>query len=237
MSKDPVPQETWNELAQIVVSELTLSDLLDQVARLAQRTISEVVDASVTLIDQEHAYSAAFTGPVALKLDERQYEAGYGPCLDAADSGTVLQLVDTKETEAYQAFAKEAVAHEVRSTLAVGLPVGDGLSGALNLYSGIPGRFDPDTVGTAKTFASYAAVALTNTSLYENAVAVGDNLRRALESRAVIEQAKGILIADHHCDADAAFRLLSQLSQTSNRKLRDVATALVEERIQRGRPG
>jgi GAF domain-containing protein len=226
------PTEAWSHLARIVVSNLALNDLLEQVAALAKRAIPDIAETSVTLIDGDHAYSAAFTGPIALSLDERQYEAGYGPCLDAADSGLVIQIADTLASSDYPAFAKQAAAQGIRNTLSVGLPVNHGMSGALNMYATDPGRFDSETVEVAKTFATYAAVALANTSLYESAVALSENLRRAMDSRGVIEQAKGILIAERRCDAEEAFRVLSRMSQESNRKLRDIAVELVRDRGQ-----
>jgi AmiR/NasT family two-component response regulator len=62
-------------------------------------------------------------------------------------------------------------------------------------------------------------------------------VQKAIENRAVIEQAKGIIMGDRRCTPDQAFAILTKLSQDSNRKLRDVATALVEKAYRRSRPG
>jgi AmiR/NasT family two-component response regulator len=79
----------------------------------------------------------------------------------------------------------------------------------------------------AQTFAGYAAVALANAYLYHSTADLARHLRTAMDSRAVIEQAKGIVMAERRCTADEAFDFLTRLSQETNRKVRDVAAALV----------
>jgi GAF domain-containing protein len=99
---------------------------------------------------------------------------------------------------------------------------------AINLYSRQRSPFGPEVVELAQTLAGYAGVALANMHLFEAQATVAENLRVALESRAAIEQAKGVLMAQRLCSADEAFDLLVKLSQDTNRKLRDVAAALLE---------
>jgi AmiR/NasT family two-component response regulator len=79
----------------------------------------------------------------------------------------------------------------------------------------------------AQTFAGYAAVALANAHLYDTQASLAQHMQAAMENRAVIEQAKGIIMGDRRCSPDEAFQILAKLSQDTNRKLRDVATALV----------
>jgi AmiR/NasT family two-component response regulator len=79
----------------------------------------------------------------------------------------------------------------------------------------------------AQTFAGYAAVALANAHLYDAQATLAQHMQAAMENRAVIEQAKGIIMGDRRCSPDEAFQILTKLSQDTNRKLRDVATALV----------
>lgn len=101
--------------------------------------------------------------------------------------------------------------------------------GALNLYSTDSGAFDDTAVDAARSFADHAAVAAANAGVHADAVELARNLQRALASRAVIDQAKGILMGRHRITADAAFRLLADRSQQTNRKLRDLAAELVAE--------
>src|SRR3954447_2951179 len=100
----------------------------------------------------------------------------------------------------------------------------------------------------AQAFGPYAAVATGNMYAYQKARDMADNLETALESRAVIDQAKGILVERHKLTPDQAFQLLAQVSMNANRKLRDVADHLVHtgelplprtgngRRAQRGQP-
>ena len=125
------------------------------------------------------------------------------------------------------------------STLSLPLVVaGDGL-GALNIYSRQPGAFSDAGQAVGAAFASYAAVALANARVYWRTQRLAGQLQEALSTRGVIEQAKGILIAEQGCTADEAFRLLVRASQRRHEKLHDVAAGIVEqarERGQRNRP-
>lgn len=90
----------------------------------------------------------------------------------------------------------------MNSSLSVALPLQEAIVGALNIYATAPHSFDPDTIELARTFAGYAAVAIANAHLYPITATLADNMRRAMETRAVIEQAKGIVIAQQHCTPD-----------------------------------
>jgi AmiR/NasT family two-component response regulator len=79
----------------------------------------------------------------------------------------------------------------------------------------------------AQTFAGHAAVALANAYLYHSTAELARHLQTAMDSRAVIEQAKGIVMAERRCGPDEAFAFLTAVSQETNRKVRDVAAALV----------
>ncbi|MBM7806201.1 GAF domain-containing protein [Geodermatophilus bullaregiensis] len=230
------PRATFAELSKIMLGEQPLSATLARVAELAKRTIPGAAEVSVTLMHDGDVESAAFTGPLAAQLDERQYEAGFGPCMDAAVSGVTIPIDDTADSAAYPDFGRAARHHGITHSLSVGLPVPRQVIGALNVYGTDGGTFDEQTRELATTFASYAAVAVANAGLYSSTAQLAAQLQRALESRAVIDQAKGILMSRHGLSADAAFDLLAKQSQTAQRKLRDIAHDLVEE-VQRGRDG
>jgi len=111
----------------------------------------------------------------------------------------------------------------------IGLPVHETVTGGMNIYATEPEAFDDDAVVLAQTFAGYAAVGLANAHLYDSTATLAQQMQVAMESRAVIEQAKGIIMGDRHCSAEEAFQILSKLSQDTNRKLRDIAQALVDQ--------
>ncbi|MEU1603043.1 GAF and ANTAR domain-containing protein [Micromonospora matsumotoense] len=221
------PHDALAELGRIRLDEVGVDEVLQLIADLARHSLRGVSEVSVTLLRGGVPQSVAVTGHVALLLDEWQYRQGHGPCMDAAITGDTLVVSDTATEERWPAWAARAVDAGVGSTLASGLPIQEAVVGALNLYGTTPRAFDADTVGLARTFAAYAAVALANAHLYSSATTLADQMRTAMENRAVIEQAKGIIMGQRRCTADEAFGILAKLSQDTNRRLRDVAAALV----------
>jgi GAF domain-containing protein len=122
-----------------------------------------------------------------------------------------------------------AVERGALSSLSVPLAIDDDeqVSGALNLYAGQADAFDEDARAAAVRFGPYAAVAAGNLHAYDSARRMAVNPQSALDSRALIDQAKGVLMERYKLTPDQAFQLLSQASMTANRKVRDVADDLV----------
>jgi AmiR/NasT family two-component response regulator len=118
-------------------------------------------------------------------------------------------------------------ARGARSSLSLPLPVQGEAIGAMNLYARVVDAFDDASQELAAAFAAYAAVAVANAVSYSSAADAARNLQHAMEHRAEIEQAKGVIMGSAGCDADEAFHLLVQQSQHENRKLRDIAQEVV----------
>jgi GAF domain-containing protein len=214
-------------LGQIRLAEGDLQDVLRQVAELARQSLPGAADASVTLVEPDRAYTVAFAGHRSLSLDETQYDQGYGPCLEVAQGSGIILVPDMATETRWPVFASQALAVGVQASLSVALPLQESVVGALNIYATRPGAFDQPAIELARTFAGYAAVAIVNAHLYRSAATFAEDMRRAMETRAVIEQAKGIIIAQQRCTPEYAFELLTRLSQSSHRKLRDCAADLV----------
>lgn len=221
------PQQAFKDLARLDLAELSLGEVLARVAALAKSTVPGADEVSVTLVEGESARSVAFTGKLAVQLDERQYVRGFGPCIHAAISGAVITIPDTEVDDRYRDFGRVAARAGMRSVLSVGMPVPQRVVGGLNVYAAAQDAFDPLAVELARAFADYGAVALVNAALIDSKTTLAAQLERAMDSRAVIEQAKGILMAGLHCDADEAFAELVRRSQHSNRKLNLIAADLV----------
>jgi AmiR/NasT family two-component response regulator len=99
----------------------------------------------------------------------------------------------------------------------------------MNLYADAEGLFDQAEIETASLFASQASIVLANSQAYWDARSLGDQLSESIASRAVIEQAKGIIMGSMRCTADQAFSYLVQQSQQTNTKLRVVAQNIVND--------
>jgi GAF domain-containing protein len=204
-----------------------LSKILEQLTAIAKDALVPKGETSITLVRQNKAWTAAFTGQLALDLDERQYEVGHGPCVDAAVSGTTLIIRDFGTEDRWPTYTPGALKLGAGSSISTPLPLLQDITGALNIYSLEPNCFDDEDIALAETIASYAATPLVNAIEYTQAVDLAAHLREAMKSRATIEQAKGILMERHKLTAEIAFDLLVKASQTQNRKLRDIADALV----------
>jgi GAF domain-containing protein len=231
MSEDTAAR-AYRELAGLVFADRSLTATLSRVAELTKDAVPGADDVSVTLIESGRARTVAFAGDskLAAVLDERQYRDGFGPCLDAAASARTIEVADTSlPHEIYPEFAALARREGVWHTLSVGLPTAHDVSGGLNIYGhGTDGPFTPEAKAAAAGFAGYVAVAITNISLYHGAIEKVTQMQQAMASRAVIEQAKGILMNVKGVDEEAAFELLRKASSHSNRKLRDIARAIVD---------
>jgi GAF domain-containing protein len=221
------------ELAGLVLLDQTLETVLERVAHIAKQVVPGADEVSMTLVEGEHPFTAAFTGQLALDADEMQYARGYGPCLDAGRGGVVILVPDMRSEPRYPDYALHAFERGVLSSLSLPLPVQGKSIGALNIYSRKPHAFDDESVDVGTRIAGYVAVAVANVRHVTKAAALADQMQEAMQSRAAIEQAKGILMTQRHCTPEEAFALLVKLSQDSNRKLRDVAAALVDTTQQR----
>jgi len=221
------PADAFARLGRMKLGETDLNGVLDEVAHLAKRTIPGADEVSVTLISAENARTPASTGQLALDLDEWQYSKGHGPCLEASATHATLSLPDMATEDRWPDWASLAMESGAQSSLSIGLPIHEQITGALNVYAAKPGAFDADSIILGQTFAGYAAVALANAHLYDTQANLAQQMQAAMQSRAVIEQAKGIIMGSRRCTADEAFAVLTRLSQDTNRKLRDVAAALV----------
>jgi GAF domain-containing protein len=221
-------QAAFDELARMVLSEHTMDTLLSGVAELAKSVVAGAIEVSVSLVGKNRATTVVATGELAAALDERQYDEDSGPCLAAAQTGSVTSISDMRTETRWPTFTKAAVEAGALSSLSTPIPLQHPATAALNMYGATPGAFGPEAVSLAGSFAGYAGVALANMHLYESTRTLAEQLQAAMESRAVIEQAKGVLMGQRRCTAEEAFDVLVKLSQQSNRKLREVAQALVD---------
>jgi GAF domain-containing protein len=221
--------EALERLGSLSLRELSMDSLLRTVADLTKSVMPGNPEASVLLLVKDRPTTVVSTGALATDLDETQYEHGQGPCLHAARTGDVTEIPDTRADDRWPDYTPRAAERGNLSSLSIPLAIDQDarVSGALNIYARRIDAFDEASRSAATRFAPYAAVATGNLYAYQSARDMADNLQAALESRAVIDQAKGILIERYKVTADQAFQLLARVSMTTNRKLRDIADDLV----------
>jgi GAF domain-containing protein len=223
------PTGTLAELSKILLSAQTLEMVLEDIVGLARDRVPGADEVSMTLIDNGRPCTAASTGRIATEMDERQYDAGWGPCLDAAAAGQLLAVDDAATETRWPQFTEKAREIGVGSSISAPLPTQQHSGGSLNIYSTAPHSFDDPGRVLARSFADHAALAMAHAYRYTQAAHQAETLREAMRSRAVIEQAKGILMAARRLDADDAFNVLVQLSQTRHIKLRQLAAQIVSQ--------
>lgn len=219
--------QALERLGQLSLRDKSMEVLLQTVADLAKTVMPGSPEASVSLVVNDKPSTPVSTGQLALDLDESQYGRGYGPCLHAATTGESVEIADARTDTRWRDYMRSAVERGSLSSLSVPLPIGERVAGALNIYAREPNAFDVGSRSVATKFAPYAAVAAGNLYEYRSAREMADNLQLALESRAVIDQAKGILMERHKLTADEAFQLLARASMKANVKVRALADHLV----------
>jgi GAF domain-containing protein len=223
-------EELLRDLSRVVLVDRTLAEVLTDITAIAARSIPGAEASSITLLREDKAFTAAYSGEMALAADELQYEHGYGPCMDAGRGGVLLRVDDMHTEERWPDYVVHVrAATAVRSSLSVPLPYQGASIGALNNYSSVPGAFaSPESIRAGSDVAEVIAVAVANADAHAQLFDQARNMRLAMESRATIEQAKGVLMAQRHVDAEQAFEILREASQRYNRKLREIAAGIVD---------
>jgi GAF domain-containing protein len=223
------PLRAFAELGQIKLGETDVDGICDRIAGLARQTLPGADEVSVTLVRDGLARGCGATGGRAQRLDTLQYDGASGPCLQAAAEKINVRIADTAVEDGWDGWTAAAAALDIRAVLSVGMSIHDTVDGALTLYSETPGAFSAEVIVLARSLAEYGAAALANAHLYDSTASLAEHMRKAMERRAGIEQAKGIIMGERRCTPEQAFAILTRISQDSNRKLRDVASALVNK--------
>jgi GAF domain-containing protein len=130
---------------------------LQQIVDVAKSALDGVDEVSITLVRADKPFTAAYTGQLALDADEMQYDRGYGPCIDAGLSGTLIVVPDMRQETRWPDYAATVVPRGVLSSMSVPLPLQTEVVGALNCYSRTAGGFPDETIETAIELASHVA--------------------------------------------------------------------------------
>jgi GAF domain-containing protein len=203
------------------VKNAELQPTLEAIASTAVTMLSPARHAALTVLARGVLIPRASTGEPPLLLDRLQQRLGDGPCVNAAKRQSVFRIDDTREDLRWPEFCAEAARLNVRSMLCVPLWIDERGLGALSLYADQAAAFNESHERVTILLATFAALALAEAQR-------ADQMHDALGNRDVIGQAKGILMERHGVTADAAFSVLSRVSQAENIKLAEVARRFVE---------
>jgi hypothetical protein len=209
-----------------------VQDFLDELARYSAESMSGPcgqIYCGITLLRHRSAATVASSSEHAQAVDEIQYQFGDGPCLRSCREGVMVHVPDFELDSEFPDYNDTVLKNGIRSVLAVPfeLPGADARAG-LNLYSEKPNAFDASAVESAISYVRQASKGLRLAVLLAQRNDNADNLKRAMESRTIIDTAVGIIIAQNRCSQEDAINLIKSASSTRNLKLRDVAAAIVE---------
>ncbi|MFB9323626.1 GAF and ANTAR domain-containing protein [Cryptosporangium minutisporangium] len=227
------------ELSQDLVRELTtltgmvlgqedLLSTLEEVSKLAARVVPGTDAVSIMTFQDGRPTAVAYSDTWAKELDELQFVEREGPCLDATRTGNLFRVRDLAEETRWPAYVERAAAAGARSSVSIPLHAEGANFGAMNLYARKPDAFSSEAVALAEILAAHAGQASQVAAAFFRHRDLADQLREAMRSRAVIEQAKGVLMSQRKVTPDDAFVLMRDASQHLNVKLRVVAQHVVD---------
>ncbi|MDQ3914999.1 MAG: GAF and ANTAR domain-containing protein [Actinomycetota bacterium] len=216
-----------DSLADLRLSENTLDSILGHIGRIGVATLEGWDAAGTTMVEGDKVATFGITDDRVESVDQAQYATGKGPCVDALGGDT--QYFDGTDVEPrYRTFAEAAAEAGIYSVVSFPLKLDDKVMGALNFYSSERDSLRPGQREEGALFAAQAAVALANARDFQEREIQIDQLEDGLQTRAMIGQATGLLMAQEGLTSDEAFQKLVHVSQTSNLKLREIARRYVE---------
>jgi GAF domain-containing protein len=235
-------------LDEVAADLAALSEILDDeedLGRVMQRSVDQVTRgvpgadmASVTVVREDgQGETVASSEERVWAIDSDQYAVGDGPCLEAARTNRIVRVGVEEAYERWPAFARSARAAGVESYLSSPLVIGTEFAGSLNLYSEKPHGFGDFDVALLKVYITASNAAIASSRRYAKARKLADDLTRALDSRATIDLARGILMGRRGISAEEALAELARESQNTNVKLRVIAARLVESVQHPPQPG
>ncbi len=224
---------TFVALADSLVDDY---DVVDVLQRLIDECIS-LFDASaggILLLSPTNQLEVIVSTSERSELVElMQLKVGAGPCVEAAATGEVVSVEDIDQiADRWPAFAADARASGFSSMHAIPLRLRDSTLGSLNLFRDAPGAFNDRDATAAKALADIATISILQQRLVEESELAQAQLQRALDSRVVIEQAKGYLAQRRDIDMDEAFARIRSRARSTGTRIGVVAAEIIAGRLE-----
>jgi len=222
-------------LSRLSSGQLSLEELLTQVATFAVQAIPGADGAGLTLIEADRADTIVMSAPFVREVDAIQYGRGEGPCISAAMTGQTMRSGSLGGDPRWPRFGGRVGRLGVHSVLSLPLISADAVVGAMNVYAHAKNAFDERSEELGALFAAPAAISVQNAQILAQTQRLAANMQAALTSRAVIDQAIGIMMSRTGVSAQEAFGKLRKLSQQEHLKVAAVANGIVLEAVRRAR--
>jgi GAF domain-containing protein len=219
------------EVAELMAADEVGDEALRRLTGLGAELVPGGTAAAVTIAMARGGLTFAASDRRLEKLHELQFGSGQGPVVETLRHNEPRRIDDMAAESRWPAFCRAAAEAGFGSCLALPLRTDRQPAGAVVLYGDEPGAFGGAAHDVALLFAAQGGTAVHNASLYGACRRMVDNLHAGLESRAVIEQAKGMLHAELGISTDRAFRLMNRYSQNTNQRVRKIAADLIHGRL------
>lgn len=206
-----------------------LAGLSSLAAAAVSQAAGDEVECAVTVKVKRRPGTAAGSSERALELDRLEQAIGDGPCIRALREMAPVIIDDVTEDARWPEYSLVLAKANVYSSLGVPLEISADASAALNFFASKPGVFTADVYEKAVGFAAAAHSTLHLAVRIDKAENRAEDLEAAMESRTAINLACGVIMAQNRCSQAEAMDILTKVSSNRNRKLRDVATELIEQ--------
>lgn len=218
------------EVTRLLEGDDVADETLRRLTDLGIELVPGGTAAGVTIAQSGGALTFAASDQRLDELHELQFGSGRGPVVETLQHNEPRRIDDVAREPRWPAFCQAAERAGFGSCLALPLRTDRQPAGAVALYGGEPNVFRGAAHDIALLFAAQGGTAVRNAALYRACRRMVDNLHTALESRAIIEQAKGILHAELRDSPAEAFARLSRVSQNTNQRVRQLSAELVQGR-------
>ncbi len=220
-------RQALDQLADLRSSPVTVEEALERVVATADALFG-VDGTALMLVDRDQALRnlAASEGRAAL-LEDLQAEHGEGPCLDAFEDKQPVAADDLATDDRWPAFAPEAAGGGLLAVLASPIPYSDHAVGVVGVFAGHPHPWTEAEREAIVAFTELVALLILNAMEASERGKLAGELQVALQSRVVIEQAKGVLVGRHGLTTRQAFERLRRGARDQRRPLSEVARAVV----------
>jgi GAF domain-containing protein len=220
--------ETFVELTDTMVADF---DVIDFLHVLTSRSVEllEVSAAGLLLADPRGELRVVAASSEAARLLELfQLQSDQGPCLDCFRTGRPVAATELSADQRWPQFAAAAGQAGFTSVQALPMRLRNQVVGALNLFHAAPGALAPATIRVGQALADVATIGLLHERSMRRSDTLNEQLQTALNSRVIIEQAKGKLAERLGIDMDQAFAILRDQARNRNQRLSDLARAFVD---------
>lgn len=210
-------------------------DVLDLLHTLVEESVGilDAAAAGLVLVDPAGDLQVmASTSEESQLVEVLQLEAGAGPCVDCYRTGAAIAIDDiAAQGSRWPLFQSSALSQGFRSLHAVPMRLRNRTIGALNLFGQEAGPLSSEDTAIAQAFADVATITLLQERAARENALINEQLKRALNSRILIEQAKGVIAHTSNVDMNEAFALLRGYARAHNKTLYDTAEKVINRRI------